>query len=129
MTTKIVESVGDGEFSPSQSALVTRLDHAMLALEQKQEEFANYLTELKTREEEIAKLREKLLTEMDNAGVKKLENARLVISAIHPKASQKIDTALLRTLSPVLFEQAFKVAGKTVENKGYVKITVKKKQI
>lgn len=126
MATKIIESTGDGEFSPSQSALVTKLDHAMLALEQKQEEFANCITELRTREDEVKKLREKLLEVMDEQGVKKLENARLVISAVHPKPSQKIDVPLLRTVNPMLFAQAFEVAGKTVENKGYVKITVKK---
>lgn len=125
MATKIIESEGDAEFSPSQSALATRLDNAMLALEQKEEEFASYLREIKDREAEIKQLREKLLEAMDEQGVKKLETKRLVISAVHPKPSQRIDTALLRTINPMLFKQAFEVAGKQVENGGYVKITVK----
>lgn len=126
MATKIIESEGDAEFSPSQSALATRLDNAVLALEQKEEEFASYLQEIKDREAEIKKLREKLLAVMDEQGVKKIETKHLVLSAVHPAPSQKIDAKLLKAVNPTLFQEVFSIAGKETASSGYVRISVRK---
>ena len=122
-----IESVGDNdvEISRSDSMLVTRLDTAVKALEEKEVEFAAYLKELKAHEENVAKLKAQLLERMDNEGVKKLESERLIFTAVHPKPRHSIDTKKLQAINPKLYEKVDAIAGKDTETSGYVKITLK----
>ena len=129
MATKIIESEGDVELPRSDSALITRLDHAMLALDQKQAEFATYLQELKARQEAVDNLKKRLLQAMDENGVKKMENDRLLITAVHPKPTKRINLKELQARDPRLFAKAFEIAGTETETSGYVKITVKQNKI
>lgn len=125
MATKIIESEGDVVLSRVDSSLATRLDNAMLALEQKQNEFADYLNELKKRQEDVDELKKRLLSMMDENGVRKLETERLAITAVHPKPTRRIDLKELEARDPRLYKKAFDIAGTETETAGYVKITVK----
>lgn len=124
-----IESVGDEdvELSRSDSMLVTRLDTAVKTLEEKEAEFAAYLRELKTHEENVAKLKAQLLERMDEEGVKKLESERLIFTAVHPKPRHTIDTKKLAAINPKLYEKVDAIAGKDSQTSGYVKITLKEK--
>lgn len=127
MTTKIIESEGDAGFSRGEVAIVTRLDNAIRVLEQKQDEFADYLKELKERSDEVDRLKKLLLETMDKNKVTKLENDRLKITAVHPSAKKTINLRELQAKNPRVYQQAFDIAGKETQVSGYVKITVKER--
>ena len=119
MTTKIIESVGDDpKLSRRDTALVTKLDRAVAALEQKQNEFAEYLNELKAREEEVKNLKDQLYAAMTLEGVKKLENDRLLLTVVQPSVRKTVDTKKLQAVQPLLYKQVMDVAGKETKYSG-----------
>lgn len=129
MTTKIVESLGDNaELDMSEKLMVAKIDSEMLALEQRQEEFAAYLQELKEREEKIKELKDKLYEKMTENGIKKLENDRLMITIRSSYKRHSIDTAKMKAMNPALFEEIDRTYGKDTDVKGCAIITVKEKK-
>lgn len=125
MATKIVESEGDKNLDRSGVLLVARLDTAVAELDRKQKEFAAYITELKTREEEIKTLKEKLYEVMTAEGVKKLENDHILVTAVSPSSRKTYDMKALEARDPSLFKKVDEMVGKTTPVKGYAKIKVK----
>lgn len=125
MSVRIVESYGDVELGRGEMILVSKLDSALAALDAKQAEFAEYLNELKAREEEVKELKEKIYAKMSEEGVKKLENDHLIITAVSPSNRHTLDTTKMKAVDPALFARLDKDYGKDTTVKGYAKITVK----
>lgn len=128
---EVVESLGDNissdvELDRKQLMLVGKLQKATLALEQKQEEFAQYLDELKKREDEIKNLKEAMYDLMTEEGAKKIESDFLIFTVVQPNPRFSIDHKKLEAVNPALFAQVKELAGKESSVKGYVKITPKK---
>ena len=132
-TTKynVTESIGDEMVSDvvltaQDRALVGRLQSAELAFQQKQAEFADYISSLKEAEETVKKYKEKLYEAMEARGAKSIESDILKITLVSPSERFSIDTKKLAAVDPRLFAKVKEKAGKTTQVKGYVKITDKR---
>lgn len=125
MAIEIIESQGDDVLNRGQLSVVGRLDNAVQLLAQKEAEFAVYLDELKSREEEIANLKKNLFATMTEKGVKKLESEHLIITVVQPKPRHSIDMKKLSAVNPALYAEVDEIAGKDTEVSGYVKLTTK----
>lgn len=128
MPSKVIESSGDTDVNRSDQLLLTRLDNAQLALEQKQVEFAQYLDELKAQETLVKDLKEKLYERMEESGQKKIETNHFTVTAIWGTTKHTYDMKALKAINPTLFEQVDNLVGKETPIKGYVKIFTKEKK-
>lgn len=128
MSIEIVKSTGDNAETRGQSSLAGRLDSAVLALEAKEQEFAEYITELNKRKEEIDKLKESLYNIMTENGAVSLKTEHLLITVVNQKPRESIDTKKIQAIDPKLYKELFETYGKITPVKGFVKITPKKEQ-
>lgn len=125
MTSKVVESIGDTDINRSDQILLTKLDNAQLALEQKQAEFAQYLDELKAQENLVKTLKDELYVRMEESGQKKIETNHFTVTAVWGTKKHTYDMKALKAINPKLFEQVDNLVGKDSPVKGYVKIFTK----
>ena len=125
MTSKVVESIGDTDIKRSDQILLTKLDNAQLALEQKQAEFAQYLDELKAQENLVKTLKDELYVRMEESGQKKIETNHFTVTAVWGTKKHTYDMKALKAINPKLFEQVDNLVGKDSPVKGYVKIFTK----
>ena len=117
--------MGDDKVSRSDQILLTKLDNAQLALEQKQAEFAQYLDELKAREQQVKELKEQLYERLEASGQKKINTAHFTVTAIWPTKKHTFDMKTLSAINPKLYKQVDDLVGKDTAVKGYVKIFTK----
>lgn len=125
MPAKVIESSGDNDVNRSDQLLLTKLDNAQLALEQKQAEFAQYLDELKAQESLVKELKDKLYERMEDSGQKKIETNHFTVTAIWGTKKHTYDMKALKAINPKLFEEVDNLVGKDSPVKGYVKIFTK----
>ena len=122
---EIAESLGDDIANRGDQLILTELDNAQLALEQKQAEFAKYLDELKKHENAVKELKEKLYARMEETGQKKIETNHLSITAVWGTKKHSYDMKALQAINPQLYAEVDNLVGKDVPIKGYIKISTK----
>lgn len=125
MPAKVIESSGDTDVNRSDMMLLTKLDNAQLALEQKQAEFAQYLDELKAQENLVKDLKEKIFARMEESGQKKIETNHFTITATWAGTRHTYDMKALKAMNPKLYNQVDELVGQDTPRKGYVTITTK----
>ena len=132
MKYQATESIGDtitGDIvlSADQRKLVGKVQNLQLALEQKQEQFADAIKEIKRAEEELGKAKETLYKAMSEAGVKTIESDILKITVALPTQQKRVDSQAIKARDPQLWiDLEDKGFIKTSNVKGYVRITDKR---
>lgn len=127
---EITESFGDNilsdvSMSKSQLTVVGKLQNALIGLEEKQAEFAEYLDEINRRSEEIKDLKEKLYDMMVESGAKKIQSDYMTITATKAYDVQGVDLKFIKEVNPALWTQLREIAPKDTHYRGHVNITTK----
>lgn len=105
--------------------VIEQLDSAIQNLAQREEELSQYIAELKKRNEEIDEMKSKLYDFMDANGIKKLESEHLTFSMVSPSVVKSLDSKLIESANPSLYNELYAQYGKETPRKGYVRLTNK----
>lgn len=134
MKYQVVESIGDSlagdvALTADQRKIAGQVQALQLAYEEKQEQFADAIRQLKQAEDRLKKVKESLYEAMGEAGVKKIESDILRFTYIAPTEVKTVDTKAIQARNPQLWQLIENEYLKTSERRGYVKITDKRGQL
>ena len=115
---RLLEAEKNGEQYFNQESEETRLNR-LISLENMIIQIEQQAEEYKNRKNELLAFFE---SKMSEAGMKKIETDKLIITKVEPTEQKTIDTALLKKDLPDIAEKY----QKTTQKKGFIKLTIKK---
>ena len=80
------------------------------------------LKDIRDMEDYISQIKQKLMEEMEEKGIIKVETDRLVVTKVSPSTREQFDKKAFREENPDLYDKYCKIASAS----GYIKIEMKK---
>lgn len=113
--------LNDEEFTPSQTKVTTG-DTRIAEIYELEQFIASIKQDAEIAENRKKKLLNTLYDEMNKNGVDKIENDFMTITKVSPTESTRVDSGMLKTLHPAIYNEVLKKS----PVKGYVKVKIKK---
>lgn len=113
--------LNDEEFTPSQTKVTTG-DTRIAEIYELEKFIATIKQDAEVAENRKKKLLNTLYDEMSKNGVDKIENDFMTITKVSPTESTRVDSGMLKTLHPAIYNEVLKKS----QVKGYVKVKIKK---
>lgn len=113
--------LNDEEFTPSQTKVTTG-DTRIAEIYELEQFIASIKQDAEIAENRKKKLLNTLYDEMSKNGVDKIENDFMTITKVSPTESTRVDSGMLKTLHPAIYNEVLKKS----PVKGYVKVKIKK---
>jgi len=113
--------LNDEEFTPSQTKVTTG-DTRIAEIYELEQFIASIKQDAELAEKRKKKLLDALYEEMSKNGIDKIENDLMTITKIAPTESTRVDSGMLKTLHPAIYNEVLKKS----PVKGYVKVKIKK---
>lgn len=113
--------LNDEEFTPSQTKVTTG-DTRIAEIYELEQFIASIKQDAEIAENRKKKLLNTLYDEMSKNGVDKIENDFMTITKVSPTESTRVDSGMLKTLHPAIYNEVLKKS----QVKGYVKVKIKK---
>lgn len=113
--------LNDEEFTPSQTKVTTG-DTRIAEIYELEKFIATIKQDAEIAENRKKKLLNTLYDEMSKNGVDKIENDFMTITKVSPTESTRVDSGMLKTLHPAIYNEVLKKS----QVKGYVKVKIKK---
>lgn len=113
--------LNDEEFTPSQTKVTTG-DTRIAEIYELEQFIASIKQDAELAENRKKKLLNTLYDEMSKNGVDKIENDFMTITKVSPTESTRVDSGMLKTLHPAIYNEVLKKS----QVKGYVKVKIKK---
>lgn len=112
--------LNDEEFTPSQTKVTTG-DTRIAEIYELEQFIASIKQDAEIAENRKKKLLNTLYDEMNKNGVDKIENDFMTITKVSPTESTRVDSGMLKTLHPAIYNEVLKKS----PVKGYVKVKIK----
>lgn len=112
--------LNDEEFTPSQTKVTTG-DTRIAEIYELEQFIASIKQDAEIAENRKKKLLNTLYDEMSKNGVDKVENDFMTITKVSPTESTRVDSGMLKTLHPAIYNEVLKKS----QVKGYVKVKIK----